>query len=266
MTLSIAAFRPRSLAALALFLGLALATLQPHPALAQQSTPQDDGPFDATEEREIKRLVREYLLENPEVLVEAIDVLRQRERQATERSRQDALAAHADALADSGPLPVFGNPEGDVTIVEFFDYRCPYCRSMVGPLLDAVRQDGNVRLIMKEYPILSEASEVAARAAIAAAMQGKYEAFHVALMTELQQVDKAGVLTLAERMDLDAGQLQADMQSETVEQELQRTSRLAEALQIGGTPAFVIGDKLIPGAVDINRLRELIAEARSGDD
>lgn len=234
----------------------------PAPGHAQQSTPQADGPFNAEEQREIGRLVREYLLEHPEVIMEAVEVLRAREQQAQERSRKDALVQHAEALNDPGPLQVLGNPDGDVTIVEFFDYRCPYCRSVTDPLLQTVREDGNVRLVMKEYPILGQASVFAARAAIAASMQGKYEAFHAKLMTEVQQVDQDSVLKLAETLDLDVDRLREDMQSETVDKELQRTFRLAEALQIGGTPAFVIGEEMVPGALGMDRLRQLIAKAR----
>jgi len=233
------------------------------PAAAQQSSPEAaQGPFDADEQQEIRRLVREYLLENPEVIMEAVEVLRERQQAATEQDRQDALAANAAALRDPGILEVFGNPDGDVTIVEFFDYRCPYCRSVTEPLLEVVRADGNVRLVMKEYPILGQASTFAARAAAAAALQGKYKEFHLALMTELQEVTQAGVLKLAERMELDAERLQEDMQSDQVDKLLRDTFRLAEALQIGGTPAFVVGDQFVAGAAGPERLKQLIAQAR----
>jgi protein-disulfide isomerase len=259
--------RPALLAGL---LGFALAAQGPQ-ALAQQSEPEapkqstpsaDAGPFDADETRAIGRIVREYLLEHPEVIMEAVEVLRQREQAAAERTRQEALATHRAALEDPGPLQVFGNPDGDVTVIEFFDYRCGYCRQVAGMLLDTVEDDGNVRLIMKEYPILGQNSVIAARAAIASAMQGKYRPYHTALMTELKEVDREGVLKLAEQMDLDTEQLQADMRSATVERELQRTFALAEALQIGGTPAFIVGDTLVPGALDRSRLERLIAQAR----
>lgn len=261
---------PRRLALLAGLLGAALAAQNPQ-ALAQQSEPEapaqskpaaESGPFDADETRAIGRIVREYLLEHPEVIMEAVEVLRQREQAAAERTRQEALATHRAALEDPGPLQVFGNPDGDVTVIEFFDYRCPYCRQVTDMLLETVQDDGNVRLVMKEYPILGQASVFAARAAIASAMQGKYRAFHTALMTDLKEIDRDGVLKLAEQMDLDTEQLQEDMQSATVDRELQRTFALAEALQIGGTPAFIVGDTLIPGALDRSRLEQLIAEAR----
>lgn len=236
-------------------------------AQAQQSTPEAGvNAFDPSERQEIRRLVREYLLENPEIIMEAVQILREREQQARANSRAEALAENRAALNDPGPLEVFGNPNGDVTVVEFFDYRCPYCRSIVQPLMETIEADGNVRLVMKEYPILGQDSVFAARAAIAASMQDRYKDFHVAMMTDLQEVTQDGVLKLAERMDLDTDQLQKNMQSETVDKELQRTFKLAEALQVGGTPAFVIGDTITPGAVDMERLKELIAEARATQD
>lgn len=245
--------------ALAALLALGAGT----PVQAQQSTPDSaSSPFSSEERRAIDQRVRDYLLENPEIIMEAVEILRQREQAKAEKSRRQALDAHREGLEDPGPLEVFGNPDGDVTIVEFFDYRCPYCRSVTDTLLDVVREDGNTRLVMKEYPILGQASVFAARAAIAASMQGKYRDFHVALMTQVKQIDQASVLKLAERMDLDAAQLQRDMQSDTVDQELQRTFALAEALQIGGTPAFVIGDTLVPGKIGKDRLKQLIAQAR----
>jgi protein-disulfide isomerase len=255
--------RPRRLTA-ALVVVLTAAALPAGPAPAQQSTPEavGDTPFDAEERQEIRRLVREYILDNPEVIMEAVQILQERRRQEAESQRKQALQAHAEALRDPGALPVLGNPDGDVTVVEFFDYRCPYCQRLTDMLLETVEEDGNVRLVLKEYPILSEASEVAARAAIAAAQQGRYAEFHRALMTDIQTVNRNSVLRLAEMMGLDVQQLKADMDSETVTRTLQKTRQLGQALQISGTPAFVIGDTVVPGALDRARLEELIAQAR----
>lgn len=251
-----------ALAALILAVAAALAG----PALAQdeaaQSKPQPGDIFDAGETEAIRAMIREYIMEHPEVIIEAVERMRQREQEAADARRQEALKAHQEALKDPGPLPVLGNPDGDVTVVEFFDYRCPYCRSVAPDLMEVVRDDGNVRLVLKEFPILGQASLFAARAAIAAARQDAYPEFHKKLMTEVQEVNQASVLKLAERMGLDTAQLQQDMQSAEVDQELQRTYRLAEALQIGGTPAFVVGDEMAPGAVGPDKLKEMIAKAR----
>lgn len=255
--------RPRRLTA-ALVVVLTAAALPAGPAPAQQSTPEavGDTPFDAEERQEIRRLVREYILDNPEVIMEAVQILQERRRQEAESQRKQALQAHAEALRDPGALPVLGNPDGDVTVVEFFDYNCPYCRSVTPTLLEAVEADGNVRLILKELPILRESSRMAARAAIASAAQGAYATFHTRLMAEVRDINRANVLDLAKRMGLDVDQLEADMDSRDTEQAIADTYRLAEAIGVGGTPAFVIGDTLVPGAVGRERLMQLIAEAR----
>jgi protein-disulfide isomerase len=231
----------------------------------EQSTPE--GPlgvqtFDADERAAIERIVREYLLEHPEIIRDAARALQERERQAQQERQREAVRAHMAALHDPGPLPVLGNPDGDVTVVEFFDYNCPYCRSVTPTLLEAVEADGNVRLILKELPILRESSRMAARAAIASAAQGAYATFHTRLMAEVRDINRANVLDLAKRMGLDVDQLEADMDSRDTEQAIADTYRLAEAIGVGGTPAFVIGDTLVPGAVGRERLMQLIAEAR----
>jgi len=233
------------------------------PAGAQSESEVASAPLEAAERAAIEQVIRDYLKDHPEVVGEALSALRAREEEAQAARQRAAVRSHARALADPGPLPVLGNPDGDVTVVEFFDYRCPYCQRMAGPLREVVAEDGNVRLVMKEFPILGEDSVFAARAAVAAAEQGAYAAFHDALMTELDTVTPESVLALAERLDLDRAKLEADMRAEVVRETIQGSYRLAQALGIGGTPAFVVGETLVPGAVDAQRLRDLIAQART---
>jgi protein-disulfide isomerase len=229
---------------------------------AQQSAPDGDSPFSTQEQDAIDRQVREYILENPEIIMQAVQILRERQEQQAENARREGVRQYAEALRDSGPLPVLGNPDGDVTIVEFFDYRCPYCRQVANLAVETAKADGNVRVVYKEYPILGPESEFAARAAIAAAMQGRYAEFHKALMNDVQTVNQDSVMRLAEMMDLDVEQLKTDMRSDKVTETIQRTRQLGQQLQINGTPAFIVGTEVAPGAISRDQLEEMIAQAR----
>ena len=229
------------------------------PVLAQDAQTE----FSPAEEQAIRELVRDYLVDNPEVLVEALQVYQQRQREeAAERQRQ-AVADNQDQLSGDQSSPAIGNPEGDVVVVEFFDYKCGYCRSVAEQLRQTVEQDGNIRLVMKEFPILSAESRLAARAALAAAKQDGYEDFHFTLMKTPGTLNRANLRKIAEQSGLDADQLDRDMQDPEVDAELRRTYELAKALQINGTPAFVIGDQVIPGAIDMPTFRNLVAEQRA---
>lgn len=231
------------------------------PAAAQeQSLP---GGFSADQVEGLEQIIRRYLLDNPEVLIESLAVYQQQQKQAEEQRRQEAAVANREALAEDPASPVLGNPEGDVLMVEFFDYRCPYCRRVADNVRRAVADDGNVRLVMKEFPILGPDSVLAARAALAAVKQGKYEAFHYALMTGQGQVTEASLKQVAREVGLDVARLERDMQDQEIDAALRRNYGLAEALGINGTPAFVIGNTVVPGAVDLKTLRRLIAEARA---
>ena len=251
-----------------LALGLCVGPLAAAPAGAQQSPadPQSEAngasPFSATEQDAIDRRVREYILENPEIVMQAVQILRDRQEQQAQDARRQGVKQYAEALRDPGPLPVLGNPDGDVTIVEFFDYRCPYCRQVANLALETARADGKVRVVYKEYPILGPESEVAARAAIAAAMQDRYAAFHKALMNEVQTVNRDSVMRLADMMGLDVAQLKADMRSDQVSEAIQRTRQLGQQLQINGTPAFIVGTEVAPGAISKEKLQQMIARAR----
>lgn len=231
------------------------------PAAAQeQSLP---GGFTADQAQGIERIIKRYLMDNPEVLIDSLNAFQQRERLAEEQRRQEAVVAQADALKKDPTTPVMGNPDGDVAMVEFFDYRCSYCRRVADSVHDVVAEDGNVRLIMKEFPILGPDSMRAARAALAAHRQGKYEAFHWALMTGPGDMSEAHLRSVAEEVGLDAAQMERDMKDEEIDQLLRRNFDLAETLGINGTPAFVIGNTLVPGAIDAETMRRLIAEARA---
>ena len=223
----------------------------------------EEPAFTPGQEQAVRDLVRDYLVTHPEVLIEALQAYEQQQQLAAEARQREAVAAQHAALSEDANSPVLGNPEGDVLIVEFFDYRCPYCRSVAPKILDAVRADGGVRLVMKEFPILGPESVYAARAALAAAMQDKYEDFHFGLMAVDGEITEQSVLGLAEELGLDVERLQKDMLSDEIDVALRDTYRLAEALEIRGTPAFVVGDTLVPGALELEALQDLIAKTRA---
>ena len=231
------------------------------PSSAQQSVP---GGFTPEQAEGLQQIIRQYLLNNPEVLIEALREYQQRQRVAKEERQQQAVAAAREALEGDPDSPVLGNSEGDVVLVEFFDYRCPYCRQMAGDLRRIVARDGNVRLVMKELPILGPPSIRAARAALAAQKQGKYAAYHAALMEQPGDMSEPHLNRVAETLGLDVERLRRDMESDEISQMIQRNKDLARLLSIGGTPAFVIGGRVMPGAVSAETLQRLIVDARAG--
>lgn len=242
-------------------LALALSPAIPGPATAQeQSYP---GGFAPEQVEGIEQIVRDYLLANPEVLIQSLNDFQKRQKVAEkQRQRQTVLFSRA-ALNQDPDSPVMGNPEGDVTIVEFFDYKCPYCKRVAGPLKDAVAADGNIRLVMKEFPILGPRSIQAARAALAVAKQGKYEEFHWALMTGTGDMSDPHIRRVARGVGVDVDRMMADMESPEIQAMIERNQDLAQALRITGTPAFVIGDTVVPGAIDRKTLERLVAQARA---
>lgn len=238
-------------AALVLTLALALA-----PARAEEQAPADQAEFEAR--------VRAYLIAHPEVIVEALQELERRQQAATDVKQKQAILDHRDALIASPDDPVAGNPAGAVTVVEFFDYRCPYCKAVAHDMIDTLEDEGDVRIVFKEFPILGPESEQAAKAALAARLQGKYLPFHRALMAHKGQLDEAALFRVAEEVGLDVARLRQDMTTAEIDETISRNLALANALAIGGTPAFVVGDSLVPGAVDMKTLRDLVAKARNG--
>jgi len=243
-------------AALLLAAGTALA---PRPGQAQETPPV----LDAQQKEAIEALVREYLLEHPEVLVESLQSYDQRQQEAEARRQREALIAEAETLTNDPAAPVIGNPEGDVTLVEFFDYRCPYCKRMTGILAQLMESDPKLRVVMKEFPILSQESVVAARAALAALRQDKYKSFHFALMEGGGGFTEDEIMAIAGSVGLDEARLRADMQDPEIEAALRRNHATAEKIGITGTPAFIVGDTLLPGAVSLDQLRAVVAEARA---
>jgi protein-disulfide isomerase len=207
----------------------------------------------------VEARVRRFMLKRPEVLLEAVQ--REEAKQAEKPLIKIALREEQNELFNS-QSPVSGNLNGDVTIVEFFDYNCFYCRKARPVLDEAITADKGLRLVHKEWPILGPNSDYAARAALAAQVQGKYEAFHQALMKSSDQLDENATLELAQKLGLNIQRLKMDMESETVKSELQRNLTLAKKLRLGGTPAFIIGEEVIGGFAELPALQEAVRSAR----
>ena len=206
--------------------------------------------------------VREYLLKNPEVIMEALQILQERQRAAEAEGLKRTIAERSDEILNDPAAPVGGNPAGDVTLVEFFDYNCPYCRRVAPTMAELEEADPDLRVVYKEFPILGPGSQFAARAALASRKQGKYVPFHNALMQASEQVTEETVMEIARTVGLDPEQLRADMQDPSIQAAIARNLQLADALGIDGTPSFVIGDRLVPGAVELSTLQGLVARAR----
>jgi protein-disulfide isomerase len=238
--------------------GLGLAVLAAAPAQAA-----GEGDAAGLPAEQIERIVRDYLLREPEVVYQALQELQRRQDAAKLERQRQAVAAHRVQLFQNADDPVAGNPNGDVTLVEFFDYQCAYCRRVVPSIQAQLQEDKNLKMVFKDFPILGEDSVVAARAALAARRQERYAPFHFALMNA-SDLSLDGIMAVAKSEGLDTRRLAADMNAPEIAAQLQANYALAQTLGIEGTPAFVIGDQLIPGALDKARLVELIEEARTG--
>lgn len=219
---------------------------------------------DLTEDR-VRELVLETIRENPEIVMEAVAILESRQADVLAEAQAQVLDTERDLLERDPNAPVLGNPDGDVTIVEFFDYNCPYCRGVKPEIEALLAADPNVRLVYREWPILGDGSVFAARAALAAREQGLYEEFHRALMDLNGRAEETSVIRVAESVGLDIAQLRRDMTAPQVDTHLATSMRLTQALGFNGTPSFVIGDALVPGLVDVKQLQTLVAESREAE-
>jgi protein-disulfide isomerase len=211
---------------------------------------------------EFERRVRDYILNNPEVIVEAARRFEQRQRAAEESEATTALKERAEELLRDRDTPVSGNPDGDVSLVEFFDYNCPYCRQVTPIMAEAETADPKLRVVYKEFPILGPNSTFSAKAALAVHRQGKYVAFHKEMMLDRGVANEAKVLRIAAKIGVDAERMKSDMNDPAIAAIVERNLALAQALRINGTPGFVIGDQIVRGAIDLKTLQSLIQEAR----
>ncbi|PPR58208.1 MAG: hypothetical protein CFH10_02061 [Alphaproteobacteria bacterium MarineAlpha4_Bin2] len=220
--------------------------------------------LDSQSKKAVETIIRDYLISNPEVIEQAIQAL-QAKREAEDKDRAQAAIASKNAALVAHPMtPFSGNAAGDVTIVEFFDYQCGYCKSAMTALIGLLRSDNNVRVVWKELPILGNASRFAARAAMAAKKQNKYLDYHIAIMGLRGRLTEQNVMSTAKSVGINVKRLRRDMRDPKIETYLDETQQLATTLGIRGTPAFVIGDTLFPGALDEATIKKIIGKIRAG--
>ncbi len=225
--------------------------------------------MNAAETEAFGEAVRAYLLENPEVLMEVIAVLEQRQADAQVAGDAALIATNAEEIFNDGYSPVMGNPDGDVTIVEFIDYRCGFCKRAFPEVKELIESDGNIRFIVKEFPILGDDSVLASRFAISTQIlygDEKYEALHDTLMSMRANVSEASLLAAAEGLGLDGQAIMDGMENPVVDQIIGANHRLAQRLQITGTPGFVIGDQMLRGYVPLEGMQSVVAATRAAQD
>jgi protein-disulfide isomerase len=236
-------------------------------ALAQGTAPSASAPtgaqgFTPEQRQEIVSILREAMKNDPSILRDAIMAMQEAQRAEQQNAQRAALAASHDALFNDARDPSKGNPRGDLTIVEFFDPRCSYCKALYPTMQQLLQRDRNIRVVMKDLPILGPNSVLGSRALLAAQKQGKYEPLYDALMKLRTELTEQVLQAEAQRAGIDWARLRRDMDDPALQARLQANLGLAQRLQIEGTPALVIGDALVPGAVELSELERLVAEAR----
>lgn len=223
--------------------------------------------FRPSQVKQIQTIVHDYLLKNPEIMVEVMRTLQQKQRAQMETRAISAIHANSKRLFHSPTSPVFGNSKGNVTLVEFFDYQCPHCKTMVSAVEDVLEHAKNVKVVYKEFPIFP-GSMYASQAALAAQQQGKYLAFHKALMADKNPLSKPDILRLARKIGLNIPQLEKGMKSKAIRKELQNNVKLAQDIGLVGTPAFILQNNkiknktfFVPGQVSSQVLLKLVKKA-----
>ncbi len=221
-------------------------------------------PLSPEQEEAVRQLVIDVLKNRPEIIIEALqayEIKRQAEQKAQEK---DAIASLRSELEEDPASPFVGNPEGDVTIVEFSDYRCGYCKKVFPSLQALLKEDPKLRLVIKEFPVLGEESVLAARAGLAIwqLAPGKYDDFHAVMMANRGALTEDKLLRVGEGLGVSRDRMKAAMASPEVERSIGKNHQLAGRIGIQGTPAFIVGGQLVPGAVEVDVLRQLVAHAR----
>ncbi|MBL8630664.1 MAG: DsbA family protein [Rhodospirillaceae bacterium] len=244
---------------------LAFAAVFTEPSIAQEKAAEktaEKSAFTAAQRDELKTLVRDYLIKNPEVIAEAIEALQTKAEQEKVDRRDATIAMNKEALYNPKEQTILGNLQGDVTIVEFFDYNCGYCKSMFPDLIQAIKADGKIKLVLKELPILGPNSVTATKAALASRNQRKYPEFHQALISYKGQVNEDAIKAVAKGVGLNVEKLLEDMKDPSFEDIIDKNRDLARNMDVTGTPALLIGGTYVGGAIKKEKMQELIASAR----
>jgi protein-disulfide isomerase len=222
--------------------------------------------LDANDRKEVEAIIKDYLIKNPEVLRDAIMELQKREAEAESKQRAVAVKENQKLIYDSPRGVVVGNKSGDVTVVEFFDYNCGYCKRALDDMMTLMKGDAKLKFVLKEFPVLGQGSEEAARVAVAVRMQdkdgSKYLDFHRRLLGTRGEANGARALAAAKDAGLDMAQIDRDLKSDEVRATLEESRQLADALGISGTPSYVIGGEVVPGAVGVSTLSKIVSSVR----
>src|SRR5215471_2621249 len=233
---------------------------------APQAAPAQN--FSDVQRSDIEKIVREYIIAHPEVLEEAMNELSKRQAAAEAEKHQASIANNAETIFNSPRGVTIGNKDGDVTFVEFFDYNCGYCKRAMADMLDLMKSDPKLKVVLKEFPVLSQGSVEAAQVAVAVRMQDptgkKYLDFHQKLLGGRGQADKAHALAAAKEAGLDVAKIEKDMANPEVRATIEENFKLAEAMGMNGTPSYVIGKQVVVGAIGLEGLKEKIGIARCG--
>jgi protein-disulfide isomerase len=225
--------------------------------------------FTGEQRSEIERIIKDYLLSHPELLQDVMSELEKRQAAAEAEKHRTTVKENSDVIFSSPRQVTLGNPQGDVTVVEFFDYNCGYCKRAMSDMLELMKGDAKLKFVLKEFPVLGESSVQAAQVAAAVRMQDKtggkkYLEFHQKLLTGRGPADKARALAVAKEIGLDVARIEKDMSSDEVKATLEESFKLAEALGLNGTPSYVVGGDVVVGAVGLNTLKEKVNAARCG--
>ena len=251
-----------------LFVPLAIAQDRSTQANTTSPVPATGAPeaFSAAQTREIENIVKNYLVQHPEVLQDAMDALDRRQKEADAEKARITIKDNNAAIFDSTHQVVLGNPQGKVTMVEFFDYNCAFCKRAMPDMLELLKTDSDLKFVLKEFPVLGPGSVEAAHVAVAARMQDpsgkKYLEFHQKLLGGRGPADKMRALAVAKDVGFDMPRLEKDMNSDEVKATIEENMKLADALGVNGTPSYVVGDEVVIGAVGIDSLREKISVER----
>src|SRR5712692_1760683 len=236
--------------------------------LAIAAPPARAQSFSDTQRGEIERVVKDYLVAHPEVLQEVLNELEKRQSDADAVKHRDGVKQYSQALFYSPRQVTIGNRQGDVTLVEFFDYNCGYCKRALADMLNLMKEDAKLRVVLKEFPVLGPGSVEAAQVAVAVRMQDptgkKYLEFHQKLLGGRGPADRTHALAVAKDIGMNMTQLEKDANGPEVKSTLQESFKLAEALGLNGTPSYVIGSDVVVGAVGLPALKEKVNTARCG--
>jgi protein-disulfide isomerase len=245
--------------------GIAAFAAETEPAMSMDPAVPAQAMFSDMQQREVEAIIRNYLMANPEIIRDAITELQRKEDEAARLAQTQVIADNAALLFDSPREVVLGNPDGDVTLVEFFDYNCGYCRRAQADMQQLIAEDANLRVVLKEFPILSEESVQAAQVASAVLLTApeKYGAFHDAMLMEPGQADGNVALSVAEDLGIDPEALKAMVDTDEVKAVISEAHTLAQQLQLTGTPSYVTERRVIVGAVGYEALKQEIAYVRA---